>query len=681
MHTTSYRRLFIFALLLLSLLFKGYTAQAAVTSLDKGEQKIPLNAHFQMLEDKTGKLDIQDILTPAINQQFRPLHGSLSEGYTSSAFWLRLDIQRSSAEASNTWLLEMMPIMLDDIRMYRLANNGSISVQRAGDHIPFSQQEMRHHYPVFKINLPDTAVTTIYLRVQSTSSVFFRAILWTPDKFTETSDYLASLMGIYYGVMLAMIIYNALLMISYRDVSMLYYLLLSFGTLTIGMCVNGHIGMFIAPDSPWLVDIIPAVMPQVIILVSALFISSFLRLKETMPFIARVFRAVQIMVLVFIALILAGYNTQIAEFVQMINLLQVIFFLPICLLSGLRGYPPGYIVCVASVSWIVSVLLIPLRNLGILESSWITDYGFQIGSAMEAILLALAQAYRISLIKKESADIQRQLLKISQQAEYELEAKVQLRTAELDNSVQRMKLLDKEKDDILGIAAHDLKNPLTSIIGMSDLLRKTRHQISEEQQHQYLERISNSGQRMMHIVTNLLDVNALESGHFHLSAETVSFSQLSRDILQQYESALKAKNLHTVVDIDASVFVTADLNASIRIVDNLLSNAIKFSPAGKTIWLSVSQHHGMGRLEVRDEGPGLSGEDQQHLFTKFSKLSPTPTAGEHSSGLGLSIVKKLSEAQGGSVRCISTLGAGTSFIVELPLAAVALTQIPAMTGT
>lgn len=681
MHTARYRRFFIFALLLLSLFFKGYTAQAAVTSLEKREQKIPLNAHFQMLEDKTGKLDIQDILTPSINQQFRPLHGSLSQGYTSSAFWLRLDIQRSSAEASNTWLLEMMPIMLDDIRMYRLANNGSISVQRAGDHIPFSQQEMRHHYPVFKINLPDTAVTTIYLRVQSTSSVFFRAILWTPDKFTETSDFLASLMGIYYGVMLAMIIYNALLMISYRDVSMLYYLLLSFGTLTIGMCVNGHIGMFIAPDSPWVVDIIPALMPQVIILVSALFISSFLRLKETMPFFARVFRAVQIMVLVFIALILAGYNTQIAEFVQVINLLQVIFFLPICLLAGLRGYPPGYIVCIASLSWIVSVLLIPLRNLGILESSWITDYGFQIGSAMEAILLALAQAYRISLIKKESADIQRQLLKISQQAEYELEAKVQLRTAELDNAIQRMKLLDKEKDDILGIAAHDLKNPLTSIIGMSDLLRKTRHQISEEQQHQYLERISNSGQRMMHIVTNLLDVNALESGHFHLSAETVSVSQLSRDILQQYESALKAKNLHTVVDIDGSVFVTADLNACIRIVDNLLSNAIKFSPAGKTIWLTISQHHGTGRLEVRDEGPGLSGEDQQHLFTKFSKLSPTPTAGEHSSGLGLSIVKKLSEAQGGSVRCISTLGAGTSFIVELPLAEVSLEHMPAMTGT
>jgi uncharacterized membrane protein len=71
--------------------------------------------------------------------------------------------------------------------------------------------------------------------------------LWTPNKFTETSDYIASLMGIYYGVMLAMIIYNAILLITYRDISMFYYLLLSFGTLTAGMSINGHIGMFIAP--------------------------------------------------------------------------------------------------------------------------------------------------------------------------------------------------------------------------------------------------------------------------------------------------------------------------------------------------------------------------------------------------------------------------------------------------
>lgn len=681
MHTARYRRFFIFALLLLSFLLKGLTAQAAVTLLEKGEQKIPLHNNFQLFEDTTAKLDIQDILSPEIARQFKPLSKNLSAGYSESAFWLRLDLQRSSADSNKMWLLEMMPIMLDDIRMYRRGKDGSMEIQRAGDHIAFSQQEIRHHYPIFKLYLQDTETTTVYLRIQSTSSVFFRAVLWTPNKFTETSDYIASLMGIYYGVMLAMIIYNAILLITYRDISMFYYLLLSFGTLAAGMSINGHIGMFIAPDWPWLVDIMPALLPQLIILVSSLFISSFLRLKETMPFFYKAFKIMQVMVLIFIALILAGYNTTIAEFVQLVGLVQVIFFLPICFLAGLRGYLPGYIVCVASVSWVVSIFLLPLRNLGILESSWITDYGFQIGSAMEAILLALAQAYRISLIKKESVDIQRQLLKISQQAEYELEAKVQLRTAELDDAVQRMKLLDKEKDDILGIAAHDLKNPLTSIIGMSDLLRKMRHQISEEQQHQYLERISNSGQRMMHIVTNLLDVNALESGHFHLSAQTVDFGQLLRDIIQQYESALKAKKLHTVVDIDSSVFVTADLNACIRIFDNLLSNAIKFSPAEKTIWLTISQHNGMGRFELRDEGPGLSGEDQQHLFTKFSKLSPTPTAGEHSSGLGLSIVKKLSEAQDGCVRCVSTLGAGTSFMVELPLAAVSLSQVQVLTGT
>jgi hypothetical protein len=226
--------------------------------------------------------------------------------------------------------------------------------------------------------------------------------LWTPNKFTETSDYIASLMGIYYGVMLAMIIYNAILLITYRDISMFYYLLLSFGTLAAGMSINGHIGMFIAPDWPWLVDIMPALLPQLIILVSSLFISSFLRLKETMPFFYKAFKIMQVMVLIFIALILAGYNTTIAEFVQLVGLVQVIFFTD--LFFGRSAWVSAGVYRLCCVCFLGrQYFLLPLRNLGILESSWITDYGFQIGSAMEAILLALAQAYRISLIKKKAS--------------------------------------------------------------------------------------------------------------------------------------------------------------------------------------------------------------------------------------------------------------------------------------
>jgi signal transduction histidine kinase len=103
----------------------------------------------------------------------------------------------------------------------------------------------------------------------------------------------------------------------------------------------------------------------------------------------------------------------------------------------------------------------------------------------------------------------------------------------------------------------------------------------------------------------------------------------------------------------------------VQVLENLISNAVKYSPPGKNIFVRLRQQSGAIRLEVQDEGPGLSGEDQKKLFGKFARLSAKPTGGEHSTGLGLSIVKKMVEALTGRVWCESEPGRGATFIVEL----------------
>ena len=107
-----------------------------------------------------------------------------------------------------------------------------------------------------------------------------------------------------------------------------------------------------------------------------------------------------------------------------------------------------------------------------------------------------------------------------------------------------------------------------------------------------------------------------------------------------------------------------------QIIDNLVSNAVKYSPPGKNIYVQVRQFEGGVRGEVRDEGPGISAEDQKRLFGKFARLSAQPTAGEHSTGLGLAIVKRLVESMKGKVWRESEIGRGAAFIVEFSLAAV-----------
>jgi signal transduction histidine kinase len=648
---------------------------------------INLKSHWQVLEDKSGKLSIADILqveraqTNSIDIKqkaaisFKNLAGDLSASYTQSVYWLKLDLQRQDPSVSTQWWMEITPNMLVDVRAYQVNNQQIISTHQAGDHTRFSDAETRHRLAVFRFSIDDTNKHSIYLRIQTTSSLYLSAHLYTPQGFAEASNFQSSLMGMFYGVMLAMIAYNLILTFGYRDRANLLYLLLSALTLLVGFNNNGHLALYFEPDNIWLVELIQSLAVPSLLLFYSLFITSFLQLPKIMPKIAMLFRVIQVSAVIIMIAVLAGLNNRVAAASQILAFLQMIFVIPVGILIGWRGYRPGYFVVAATAAWIGGGLLVILRNLGIIESTWLTEFGFQIGAAIEIILLALAQADRINIIKNENAQAQAQLLSISQRTEQELESKIQQRTKEMAELIERLEKLDKQKNEFLGIAAHDLKNPLTGIIGLSDLMRKLEPSITPEQRYSYLERISRSGQRMMHIITNLLDVNAMESGNTKLEKVNINLPELCNQVLIQYEHSLRAKELSCQLDhlptgttSQQELIITADPNACFQILDNLISNAIKYSPIGKSIHIQIQSSADHAKVRIQDQGPGLTQEDQQHLFERFSKLSSIPTAGEHSTGLGLSIVKKLSEAMGGSVHCESEFGAGCCFIVQLPLA-------------
>ncbi|CAN5730977.1 hybrid sensor histidine kinase/response regulator LadS [soil metagenome] len=645
-----------------------FVAGAATLNLAGNTSSLSLSSQFEVFEDKTAALDINDILAPVVSSAFRPLSGNLNASYTDSAYWLKFNIKRHDEHAPQRWLLEVAPSMLDDIRLFQIKPDGSIETQQAGDRLPFSQQAMQYRNPLFQLSLTDTSPQVIYLRIHTSSSLFVQATLWNTKAFSEQSNQTSVLLGVFYGAMLAMIAYNFFLLLSFRDTAMVHYLLLSGATLLAALSLNGHIALFFAPDWPWLVDILPGLSVTFILLNASLFISTFLQLKQKMPRMYQVFRLIQFLALIAMVLVLAGYNHQVASVIQSIGLLQILLILPTSVISGWRGYRPGYLVAIAYVGWSLGTILVVLRNLGVLEPSWMTSYGFQIGSILEVVLLALALADRINVIKRERVATQVQLLVLSQRAEQQLEAKVALRTTELAQAISSLRQLNNEKNEFLGIAAHDLKNPLTSMIGMTELLLNVEPQLPAAQQRHCLERISKNGHRMMHIISNLLEVNALEGGYTQFALKTLNLTELLAYVAEDYEDSANAKNIRLQLGSTAPVWVVADREVLFQVLDNLVSNAVKYSPRGKTIWLSTGADHGDGYCQVRDEGAGLSDADQEHLFERFVRLSSQPTAGEHSSGLGLSIAKKLAEAMHGSIRCDSRLGAGSSFIVNLPLA-------------
>ena len=235
----------------------------------------------------------------------------------------------------------------------------------------------------------------------------------------------------------------------------------------------------------------------------------------------------------------------------------------------------------------------------------------------------------------------------------------------------RLKNLDAEKNEFLGVAAHDLKNPLGIVMGYAELIA-TGGNSSHDRDQEDARYIIEAAHRMIALITQLLDINAIEQGHFPLHITPCDLGLISAQVVTSYSAAARRKDitLHVANALDPRIDprVLADSEAIYRILDNLLSNAIKYSPPSHDIFIRLRNTFETLLWEVQDQGAGLTQADQAKLFQKFTKLSARPTAGESSTGLGLSIVKMLAEAMNGTVDCQSTPGQGATFSLRLPLA-------------
>jgi signal transduction histidine kinase len=178
--------------------------------------------------------------------------------------------------------------------------------------------------------------------------------------------------------------------------------------------------------------------------------------------------------------------------------------------------------------------------------------------------------------------------------------------------------------------------------------------------------IVSAGQRMVHLIKDLLDANAIEQGKFTSNIQRCDLRALAAECVANNQPHATRKEIVIGTEEGSPVWGRADRNATMQILDNLISNAVKFSPSKSTVLVQVSAENGHVAINVTDQGPGLSEDDQKKLFGKFARLTAQPTGGESSTGLGLSIVKKLAEAMAGTVLCRSVPGAGATFVLRLP---------------
>lgn len=297
-------------------------------------------------------------------------------------------------------------------------------------------------------------------------------------------------------------------------------------------------------------------------------------------------------------------------------------------------------------------------------------------------VVAALERRRMARARARQADLERtveQAMRDLAAANRDLAAK----NGALEQANRALEQANEVKTEFLSVAAHDLKNPLGVVLGLSELMfdqvedLEPREPAQARMLRERLTLVRDSADHMARLVGDLLQTAALE-GEVHLAREAVAIDALAVWLVEAHSVPARRKDITIWLLCDEPAHVDGDPDRLREILSNLIGNAVKFSPPGRRVWvvLSRSEDHRHVRIAVRDEGPGISLRDKARLFGRFERLTARPTGGESSTGLGLSIVKRLVDLHGGQIRVESELGAGATFIVELPAAEPATSPSP-----
>jgi two-component system sensor histidine kinase/response regulator len=243
-------------------------------------------------------------------------------------------------------------------------------------------------------------------------------------------------------------------------------------------------------------------------------------------------------------------------------------------------------------------------------------------------------------------------------------ATVERELAELSDKQMELNQL---KNRFVGIAAHDLRNPLSSIRGLSELMLSDITGPLAEEQREFLSTIYAASRDMLNLVNDLLDISVIESGRLDLKIQRDSLKLLVRERLHIVKLLAERKDIRFVTEFQNLPAVPFDRNRLSQVVDNLIGNAVKYSPVGSAITVRLFEAGETAIVSVSDEGPGIAPENQQRIFGEFQKIRVPHAEAEKSTGLGLAIAKRIVEGHRGILTVQSEVGSGSTFSFAIPM--------------
>ncbi|HOQ10772.1 MAG TPA: 7TM diverse intracellular signaling domain-containing protein [Spirochaetota bacterium] len=448
----------------ITLLYKTAVSAMNPIVLNGTEETLNMGKFCQTLEDKNGTFTVDAVTSGQFDNSFMQSKSNIPNfGFTKSTYWCRFTLKNASPEELK-YLFEIGFPLLDTVEVYGCKKTSGIDNEilynyKTGRDFPFSSRAINHRNFITPFTIAANSELTFYLKIKTDDGMIFPLKLWKESKF---SDYIQNenfLFGIYYGIILVMILYNLFIFVSTRDKNYLLYIvyITSFGMFQLAM--NGLAFKFLWPENLWIAKHANPFFIGLSCLFAGLFSIHFLDLKKWTPFFAKAMTvliflggilAISSLIVPYIITIIAG---------QILPLAMILLAIPAAAVSMLRGNRYARFYLIAWTTFFIGVIFSTLRVMGLLPHNVITEHGLQIGSGFEMVLLSIALADRINILKKEKEETQMQLINAQQEmVDYLNKSKAEIEEAhrELLLSEEKYRVLVEGTSDIIFTLDEDL---------------------------------------------------------------------------------------------------------------------------------------------------------------------------------------------------------------------------------
>jgi signal transduction histidine kinase/CheY-like chemotaxis protein len=627
---------------------------ASAVEFDESTQSLPLGRSLQVFEDPSGQASIADVRAQAAAGNFKPHDkATLNAGYSRSAFWLKIDLQYrpNNPAAQRTWLLELAYPPLDHLDLYLAAAKGDYRlVHQTGDAWPFASREIRQNNYLFDLPFKPEQQQTVYLRLASEGSIQAPVTLWSSTAYLEDQPVRLYVLGIIYGVLLGMLVYNLFIYLSVRDTSYLYYIfyIASFGLYQLS--VNGAAVEYFWPNNPWWANASTPFFIGCAGLFGSQFARSFLQTRTHSPWLDRVL----IGLIAFGALVVGlSLMTSYALALRLATTLALTFTVVIFaagILAWWRGLRVARYFIIAWSAFLLGGVINTLMVLGLVPNVFLTMYASQIGSAIEVALLSLALADRINAMREQQA-----------QTLFDAGQKLEVLNQQLAHS-------NKLKDEFLATLTHELRTPMNGVIGSLELMQTVE---LDPELEQYQQTAAGSARDMMRMVNGILTLTELQAGKLRAMPDTFSLRAVVEALRVQFDGNAASKSLEFKIEVLPTLpdRLHGDSAKLAQCLECLLDNAIKFTRVGGLALRVTGKPAADNRMAlsfaVIDTGIGFTDLGEATMYQRFFQLDGSMTREYGGLGVGLAICRQLVELLGGKLTHRSAPGSGSRFQLDV----------------